>query len=165
MAVSRRILIPGILIALMIAALAAGLILLCWPTLLNGHAGDLTIESLAISPAGEIDVMYRTVMAYGTELVWLFPGAPPADRTWVDSWDSCPPGFLRRPRTSLLGTYLIPLTGAAANEKPDRPSMQAALVLQPGTYRVRPGDQLVFFRLKLQNGGVLEGKIKVRYSN
>src|SRR5579872_2239964 len=148
MTVSIRIPIAGILIALMIAALGAGLVLISWPTLLNGHACDLTIESVGISPKREIDVGYRAKLAYGTELAWTSPGSPSEDSFNGDSWDSCDPGFLRRPRTTRRSFNLFPLMEVLAGEEPDLPSMQNAVVLPPGNYRLRPGDQLVYFRLK-----------------
>src|SRR5581483_10377490 len=121
-------------------------------------------EEIGVSPRNEIEVNYRVVLAYGTELSWVCPGASSDDQSFDDAWETCPPGFLRRPRATLLGRNRIPLMPLSASDRPDPSSMRKAIVLQPGTYRLRPGDERVHFRLKGWHGqDLVEGKLKLRY--
>jgi hypothetical protein len=145
--------------------LAAAAVFVSWPTLLNGHACEVTVESVFITTGREVDVKYRAVLAYGTELSWIIPGAVDENYSFDDTWASCPPGWLRRPRPTLPGRNLIPLDALNAGEKDDLPSLQKALVLQRGTYRIRPGEQLVYFRFIRRDGTPIEGRLKARYND
>jgi len=139
------------------------------PYLLNGSACDLTIDAIGVDPEGTIQIRYHARIAYHTEVVPV-PPIRKAEVTCVarHAWESLPPRFGRWPRTlkdGICGFYAVRSPAPDDNElvdhSPDVPWILAGITLKPGTYRLRPGDELVYFRNQDRDGADLEGRFRI----
>jgi hypothetical protein len=163
-----RILTWSALILAILLLLAAALLFVAWPSLLTGSSCDLTVDAIEVDDDGWIRMRYRARIAYDTELHHGLSirkeGLTSMSRT---SLESCAPRFLRWPRTetgAMIATPGLAATPVLPDGRPDLPALRARLVLTPGTYRLRPAEELVYYRGKSRDGQDIEGVITLQYS-
>jgi hypothetical protein len=156
------LLVPGALLAVGLAGL-----LVAWPSLLTGGACEVTIESIDVDVEGGIRIRYHAWLAYRTNVASVAP-VPPGTNTCVGdthSWSECPPRFARRARLAKdghIGAYARLKRLEKGPQGPDLAAIRAGLTVGPGTYRVRPGNPLVYWRGTDTDGTLYEGVLLAR---
>jgi len=150
--------------ALLLALLVlAALIFLVHPVLLTGRYYELTVRSIEFGNLGNVTVTYDEVLTYDTTASWEHSIEVRSGGTLQQTWDHMPPGFLRGPRRSQNLTFGFWLTTQAerAERMPDSPALRERLLLKAGTYRIRSGDRLEYYRRTDPDGDVTPWNIEV----
>jgi len=149
--------------ALLALLVVAALVILLQPVLLTGRYYDLTVRSIEYGPLGNVTVTYDEVLTYGTSASWEYNMEKNTGGMVLQAWERMPPGFLRWPRRSRDQTFGFWLTTPA--ERAERmevsPALRERLLLRQGTYRIRCGDHLDYYRRTAPDGTVVPWEIEV----
>ena len=140
------------------ALLVFGAALAYAPTLFSGPWYEITFTSAEFKPDGMLEFHYNDRLSYGAAVRWR--NADPSEELVVevsteDSWSQREGGFLRWPRT------LKDLSSRSLHATEKGPK-QGTLLITPGTYRLRPGERLVYFRAIGRKGAAEELLIEAR---
>lgn len=138
---------------------------LVWPTWLTGGFLNLTVTGVSIHPkTGEMTLSCDLTLAYGTECWWTLPDAGGGSDALGTTYDYLPPGFLRWPRREprYQWTYPISTDEERRGTMPSLETLHQRVPLKPGeTFRLRPGEELVYCRMLHPNGFREDLKIQV----
>jgi hypothetical protein len=163
---------PAKKVLLLSAAVTGGTVLLAlilttlaWPTWLTGGSCELSVEKVLFDDVqGRAEVFFQVVLPYAGELDWEFPPGGGTPYAYHASWNQNPPRFLRWPGYPSPGQLIVPL--GTKGEKPlverDLELFRSRWVLKPGTYRLRPGEELVYFAKTDPGGRVISSFIRFR---
>ena len=139
-------------IAVLTALLAGTVLLLIHPVLFTGRYYELTVRSIDYGPRSLTSIVVDDSITYDTLLRVNY--ASSALHLSMDSWDRKPRSFLLWPRNERERTWGWWL--ATEEEKAlglgDSPAVRERLQLKPGTYRIRAGERLIFYRRKEADG-------------
>jgi hypothetical protein len=165
MAPTRRNLIASVAVAALAPLLAVPLLFLIWPTWMTARYCELTIAEVSVSPDGMLELGYDQELSYGTTVEWV---NLPDEDGWTGSsstgWDNMNPRFLRWPRRRLNTQSWIPILipREYLGINVDLDTLQQRVLLKAGTYRIRSGESLVYYRGTRSDGRVAEGRIRVK---
>ena len=165
MTTQTRVLALSLAIAAVSLLVAVGLLFLVWPTWLTGGVCELTVADILFDEVdGRVEIFTSTVLPYGAEMQWDFPPDRTLNYTFHQSWDQEPSPFLRWPSYPRPGDLMIPLVIDAEKQTvPERiESVKARLLLRKGVYRLRVGEQLVYYRRQDEEGRTVESVIRCR---
>lgn len=143
--------------------LAAGVCLLAWPNRLNSGYCDVTLHDVSIHADGTATLTVSERYTFGTTLEWThlprLNGASGSSR----SYSNLHPVFLHWPRELAKFTTRVPLVSLFdGGTDPDLETLRQRFVLQPGKYRLRIGESIVYARVRTRFNTILEGAIRVR---
>jgi len=124
----------------------------------------VTFEPADVDAKGWLHAVYHDRLAYNTEVDWGFPPQKRSFTLFRESWSEREQGFLRWPRRGSNTQLAISLLREDEAEPgvADAPEMRWRFLLTPGTYRIRPGESLVYYRRKDPDGSVVEASINVQ---
>src|SRR5262245_29373861 len=137
------------------------LLLLIHPVLLTGRYYEFTVRTIDFGPLGPTSILYDDSITYDTQVSVIYRGVGPSLQ--METWDRKPPNILRWPRRErdkVLGFWLATEEEKALG-KGDTPAVWKRLLLKPGTYRVRSGEQLIYYRRPEQDGTETQYTIEV----
>ena len=146
-------------IALLAAGVAGSLILIAFPTLLTGGYYEMTIDTISFDPRGIVNLEYHDRLAYGTVAHWTFPGDTGVTMATYDAWNGRKKPFLGWPTKTENQTLGFWLTSISERNwgMVDQPSLHRRLLLVAGnTYRVRIGEEFVYYRRLEPDGKIVE---------
>lgn len=167
MAPSTRTFTAGAVLILLTIILGSAVLFLAWPTWLTGGACEFTVERFDFNDlTGEIQGYCHEVLPYRSELEWVFPPGTGEDHPYRVFWDQYSPRFLRWPSRPIPGQMIFPLATPEETKKEwelkTYDSYHQRWLLAPGTYRLRVGEDLVYYRRTEPSGNVVEARIRVR---
>jgi hypothetical protein len=162
---AKKVLLISISMTSGTVLLALLLLTLAWPTWFTGGSCEISIEKVLFDDIhGRAEVFFKVVLPYAGEMDWDFPPDGEMPYTYHVSWNQNPPRFLRWPGYADPGQLIVPL--AAKGEKPplqgDFELLRSRWGLKPGTYRLRPGDELVYFTKTDPGGRIVPSVIRFR---
>jgi hypothetical protein len=154
--------------AALLAVLVLGiLVVLVHPVLLTGRYYELTIHSVEFDPEGLVNLTYDDAICYGTSIFLKSSSSATSEISTggeLESWESRRGGVLRWPRkkqAQVLGFWLV-TDEERAKGIADSPAARQRLLLKEGTYRIRQGDRLIYYRRQEPNGTVTSRFIEAR---
>ena len=154
-------------VVLLILVMAMGGALLYNPSLLTGGFYEFTVTDVIHEPSGVVYVLFKDRIAYGTQMVWeRAPLISVGDGLYFSdgtSWSTRPGGNLRWPKEEIRRQDAYWLSTSEEREAgfKDMNALRSRLLLKPGTYRLRIGEKLVYYRRPLEGGRFAEGRISV----
>jgi hypothetical protein len=157
-----RTVILWFVISLLILFLAGALLFLAHPTLLTGGFYEFTVTSVEFGPQGHALITYEDVLSYGTSATWEYHVDKLSRGSHIHEWAQRPASFLRWPRKEKqsLGVFLA-TDEEREKGKSDSPSVRERLRLKAGTYRIRSGERMDYFRWTDPEGTVIRWQIEV----
>lgn len=149
--------------ALLALLVVAVLIFLFHPVLLSGRYYELTVRSIEYGSLGNVTVIYDEALTYDTKAIWEHSTENRSGGMILQTWDRMPAGFLRSPRRIQNQSFGFWLTTQSerAERTPDSPALRERLLLKVGTYRIRSGEQLVYYQRTNPDGSVVPWEIEV----
>ncbi len=167
MTASARTFVTGAVVLVLAGLPGVGLLFLAWPTWLTGGTCEFTVEKFDFDDStGVIQVYCHEVLPYGGEMEWVFPPGTDRDHPYRVAWDGYTPRFLRWPSRPIPGQMLFPLITPEETKKEWDLRTSLAYhqrwLLAPGTYRLRVGEQLVYYRREQPGHPPAEGVIRFR---
>ena len=147
------------IVAALLAVLVAGtLALMAHPILFTGRSYEFTVRSVEVGPDGKLTLTYDDVITYDTTVTWTISGG----LGLTDSWDHGRNGFLRWPRKDQRTLSFFLTTDEELEKRMgDAPVIRERLLLKEGTYRIRAGERLEYYRRTNPDGTVVSWHIKV----
>jgi hypothetical protein len=149
-------------ISVLIFLVAGTLLVLVHPVLVTGRYYELTLRTIQHGPQGLVTVTYDETLTYGTWVNWMYDTTRGITANTY-GWDQGGRKFPRWPRREQDRTLAFYLTSAEERAKgiADSSEIRQRWVLEPGVYRIRPGDRLVLSRRKWSDGKPFETTIGV----
>jgi len=157
-----RTLILRLTVVLLSLLVAGTLLLLVHPILFTGRFYELTIRKVDFGPDGMVSITYDDVLTYDSSVLWRYP-APNGTTFIMEEWEGRPRTFLRWPtkdRNQNLTLYLT-TTDERSKGVGDSPAIRQRWLLKEGTYRLRPGEQLVAARILESDGTTAESIVEI----
>jgi hypothetical protein len=154
-------------VVVLILALLPVLWFLYWPTCLAAPRYELIVTAVTFPARGKFRIEYEDRLVYGWGVSWQYDigNARGNDRTVTeDYWSFDDKRFLRWPRTSrgLNMQYDATLEEGPPGTPADEATLRRRILIQPGIYRLNPGEKLVFYRGGPRNGKLLEGVVVMK---
>ena len=152
---NAKIALASVAVPLLSLSIVAGVALLVKPTLLSGGYYEITVTSVKVEPVGEVLLSFDDRLAHGVVASWKCDSLSTKE---IKLWEERSPGFLLWPRSQSDGELGFCVGTQEEHQKgfEHAETMRLRVLLRAGTYRVRPGERLVFHRTTLPDGKIAE---------
>ena len=162
MAASIRVLAARGALVLLILGVGAGSFFVWWPTCLVTPYYEVTVTAITFPEPGRFRIEYEDRLVYGWGAYWQY-NRPNGRTSSGDFWSFQDKPFLRWPRTSKENEheYVATLEEGPPGTLADEATLRRRILIKPGTYRIHPGEKLVFYRGEQRDGYLLEGVVEM----